>query len=807
MPDPTKPLNRLKPFQRINNDAFLPASAPDGNGVACGCHTPDEFPNLDDEFRKYLEDPKNTGVFGNLLAVMKEAEEIANTVAKATQAAIIAANTALAIAGSALLGPLGPVIGLLTTIAGVANAVSKVVNQITKIINDGIKEFMARIGATLARRAIRRLPQWVPVVKGESNRQITKNQIVEVEGTVTRSYGDPIESPFFQHHRWLNWSFQVRPEDRYSKLLVEGFSLNGDGRKGGESPIIEQGSFEVQWDAGALFGPDGAGPFEAGFEDTRMPDIDGPMTSGDTRVTDWIWPMKGMYAWASGRWVYDCARTDDVKGSSPKMTTMMTPPRAVATAWWEARQFSENLSGQPSSSGQPSNRTPAIRFMFVASKNGGYMSYDAAGDDDYEFILDLPPIDAPTSPFPIGHTFAHKRDPGEAPDFPHNTIVIRPRLLRELSPLAGLTATDAFIKPVIEILPPPKDKVGAPPQQVKLTIKGSDLAGAKGGAAGFVLSLGWLDPNLAQASTVKNCSVAFSALQGRLAIDRDSPLNQFKPLFQKELDDLKDKVLEEIAKIELPSPVPGLKVTINDLINNNLKPDVLHDQVKKIGEALKAAIKAGVDAAFDKIFDSLADIIAGTQTEEWLMRFGVNGRWETRYLQSVDKGKVHVLGNAPTFQIPLGPDDLLFYSTSGVEFNPVGDMMCAPHKNRVLKDANGQELTWEQIANAKGDELRSLMFDYALKTLVGNSANGLLAMGVENSPLGIKDPGSFSDPGDDPEISNPISMKHVEPGSTQLQPVTKFARAAGEEFILVEDSQHSDYKLTGLIQIAKQQPQ
>ena len=55
MADPVKPLDRLKPFQRIDNEQFIVSTAPDGLGVACGCHTPDEFANLEEEFKKFID--------------------------------------------------------------------------------------------------------------------------------------------------------------------------------------------------------------------------------------------------------------------------------------------------------------------------------------------------------------------------------------------------------------------------------------------------------------------------------------------------------------------------------------------------------------------------------------------------------------------------------------------------------------------------------------------------------------------------------------------------------------------------------
>ena len=800
MADPVKPLNRLKPFRRINNDSFRPSSAPDGKGVACGCHVPDEFPNIENDFKEYLK--KNSATLGTFLEALDKAKEVAKEIATVTKTAILIADAAIAAGAGSIGGPIGAVLAALATTGKVVAEVSKFIDNMMDLVNDAIHEFFARIGTKLAKRAIRRLPQWVPVKQGASSARITQDQLVEVEGIVTRSFGDPIGVPFFQWHRWLNWSFQVKPEADYGNLVVQGFEFNKDGRQSGETPLIASDTFEVQWDAGALLvsrlGED-ENPYEKGFpketNDLVMPDFDGPMVNCRARGSNWIWPTAGMYAWASGRWVYDCARTDSTTDKDPKMIAMMNPPRAMATATWEAHEFVENTRTGSGPSGEFTHRVPSIHFFFVAAKDGGYMSHQTLADGDYEFILDLPPIEGPAVPFPVGHTFAHPRDPGEPPDFPHNTIVIRPRLLRSLEPIDG--STGKTLKPVIELLPPPKP--GAPPQQVKVTVRAGDLVGRS--ITGFNLWLGWFDPNKERAATVKNCEVKFNTLQGRLAVDRDSPLKQLKDLYQDDLNDLKDILKRKVDDLELPSPLPAGKVSINDLLKSKIP------LVPELGKKLQSVIHDAIDTAFDKILEVLTGVVAETQTEEWLMRIGVNGQWATRYLQSVAHFPISFSPDVK-FDIALGPDDPLFWSSSGVEFNPVGDMMRAAHADRILKDKDGQELQWDQIVKADKEARRDMMFDYALHIIKGNNRS-TFALGIENDMIGIKDPGDFASPGSDPQSSDPLAVKAVDPGTTQLTPVVKFAHAAGtgQEFILVEDASKSDYKLTMTIQVEQQKPE
>ncbi len=50
--DDSKPFDRQRPFRRIRNDDFIVGSAPDGKGVPCGCHLPEEFGGFTEEFLK-----------------------------------------------------------------------------------------------------------------------------------------------------------------------------------------------------------------------------------------------------------------------------------------------------------------------------------------------------------------------------------------------------------------------------------------------------------------------------------------------------------------------------------------------------------------------------------------------------------------------------------------------------------------------------------------------------------------------------------------------------------------------------------
>src|SRR5262245_1600873 len=173
MADPVKPLNRLKPFQRINNDDKVAQNAPDGLGVPCGCHTPDEFGDLEQKFKDFLDKELPVPLF-DILKTVKAIVKTASDIARAAALALL------------VIPGLNPVLG--PVVATLIPLISGTIDKIVTIIDKVIDTFFVRIGRRLARRAIRVIPQWVPVLRGASNKQITSDQIIEVEGTVSRSY-------------------------------------------------------------------------------------------------------------------------------------------------------------------------------------------------------------------------------------------------------------------------------------------------------------------------------------------------------------------------------------------------------------------------------------------------------------------------------------------------------------------------------------------------------------------------------------------------------------------------------------------
>ena len=56
----TKPLDRRKPFRRVDNKAFIPARALDGDGAATGCRIDKDLGNIDEKLEAFLENTRDS---------------------------------------------------------------------------------------------------------------------------------------------------------------------------------------------------------------------------------------------------------------------------------------------------------------------------------------------------------------------------------------------------------------------------------------------------------------------------------------------------------------------------------------------------------------------------------------------------------------------------------------------------------------------------------------------------------------------------------------------------------------------------
>ena len=391
---------------------------------------------------------------------------------------------------------------------------------------------------------------------------------------------------------------------------------------------------------------------------------------------------------------------------------MLNPCRAVASARWEAFKFPEN-----------DGAVPAIQFMFFASKRGGYIDHEAISETDYEFIVDLPDLDLKRSaPFPIGHTAKFPDD--NPPRFPHNTIVLRPRLLKHFNTGAFMQAGTVQNPPIVQVIPP--DDPSQAPKQVKVTIPLSTMSGVS--AYGVIISLGWHDPLNEQAEKVKVCTLNFSQIVDR-KVDRNTPSKDIQPLQEAVIGGIADAMADAMASALFFLP----------------------DSVKDFA---KSAISAGIKVALGGIAkgaDFLIDAIA-SEGEMWLIRVGVNGRWFACF-RHADANKQVPVNLGSTVRVLLGEHDRLSISVSGGEIDRVGRFMFRARKDRQIV-LDGSPVTWKQIAESNKKFREKLFVQYVLGLL--------LTFGLENEPLGFID--ARIDPGlqvtdrSYPEDKDPIWM-------------------------------------------------
>jgi hypothetical protein len=743
----SKTLDRERPFHRIHYKDFdktKSKSKADGEGTKCGCTTKEDFPDFMKDFVQATTG--QDGIARDFLAT--------------------------------LLGDgLDKILDFLKGVPFVG---------IPAFILSWAKDAMQKVAKKLHPKAIRAIPEWAPVNKGSRNDTVDASQIVEVEGFLTRCYQNAIDPPLFQWHHWFNWSLHIQPEEGYEWVVStihnppstkdfenEDEDDSENDKEDDERNITQDGSIECQWDGGALLTNQTI--FEKGVKDDIDPNsfdqeaerASGPMFRHlDNPELDWAWPMTAQYAWVAGRWVYDCGKSTEPKKEkkqTAKMCTMVNPCKAIATARWEAFKFPENDAA-----------VPAIQFMFFASKRGGYINQERIDDTDYEFIVDLPEMEAEKlAPFPIGHT----------EDFPVNTIVLRPRLLKHFNLGAFSTAGGSSkLEPIVEVLRP--EKPGTLPRQIKITIPLTKLKDVDPGAEayGVIASLGWHDPNNEQASRVRRCSIQIERIDDRRM--HSDPLDDVSPLL---------KLLRE-----------SLAQAIVDAILPNFIPDI----VKK----LLAGVIDGALALFEFVERAVIKVFK-EQKELWLFRVGVNGRWVTLFRQNAAKGDLTI---SKDFTLLLGEQDRVVISFNGCQVDRIGKVLFKGRNERQLESSNAV-VSWKEIAE-NTQTRRKLIVAYVIKLLN--------TFGIENKPLGFIDP--RIDPGlkitdynygRSNELHNPLWMDDkahsfgqnarkvgVVDGSTkELRLTADFARSvSGPQCVYVEKPSENDYTLVYAISLDKQ---
>jgi hypothetical protein len=384
--------------------------------------------------------------------------------------------------------------------------------QTNSDFEDDFKRWLANtVEGAFFRSYLKYIPSWAPVArvgygpgfsKGAYNVDDKGREAeVEVEGVLTRSYLSRHHRPYTQWSTFYHWSFHVNPSRGFKHLIGEGDLLTPDERndvgRAGEreaSPAINlylqsaaNSSFECLLDLGAISKPPGD---QVPLQPLHYPSILFDRT--------WpFWPQSGDWFWAAGRYVYDCTHaTSDEKqekdGAKPGLhPTLINPTKAFAVARYEAFQFEKDAEW-----------IPATRFLFFATRKGGYWNFDGdikIGDQDYEFLVDLPPLPEDFGEFSIGRT----------PEFDWNTIVVRPRLLKaiEFAPFgAGADSPLTWWKrdPVVQLVRPEPGKL---PRMLRVKVPLSELSKEEKppDAYAFVLTCGWYDP--AQVARVRKVAV------------------------------------------------------------------------------------------------------------------------------------------------------------------------------------------------------------------------------------------------------------------------------------------------------------
>ncbi|HTO91817.1 MAG TPA: hypothetical protein VMJ70_11860 [Candidatus Sulfotelmatobacter sp.] len=421
-----------------------------------------------------------------------------------------------------------------------SNAAGDALQKKIDEINDAIAKLIASsLEGLVFGKFIRSIPAWVPVERQltpvpEDEKDDKKLKAAvdknakervdfektakenEVEGRLTGSYQLPRGIPFLQWNRWFNWAFDVKPIDGYRFMVGKG-NVRDEPEDDALNPPTGDDTLSPATDVNE--GPDQAMQclmdFGA-FSKTPGEIGDKLFASGPMFQSGWpFWPSCGDTFWATGRWVYDGThqKPDDRDKDKELMPTQLHPLKAFASARYEGFKFDENQ-----------RPVAAVRFLFFATKRGGYLNLGAQGQDvaddecgvkinsrDYEFILDLPespPIE--DIRWPIGHS----------PVTDANTLVLRPSLLIDVkfAPFdvdAGTFADnlqfDQAVIPSVRLLKPPDPKKPTQ-QQVKVTIPLTKFDAGKD-AYGVCISLGWADPSGELADQVKRIEMRFDDIK------------------------------------------------------------------------------------------------------------------------------------------------------------------------------------------------------------------------------------------------------------------------------------------------------
>lgn len=183
------------------------------------------------------------------------------------------------------------------------------------------------------------------------------------------------------------------------------------------------------------------------------------------------------------------------------------------------------------------------------------------------------------------------------------------------------------------------------------------------------------------------------------------------------------------------------------------------------------------------------DIDHDDWAEEWLVKFGVNGRWFLRNYTGVSNDTDLQLHAQPV-DFYLADGDSIYVSAHGAELDLVDDVFQESDADRTVT-LNGAIIDWDTDI-VPWNRQRIWDICYRIADMMFFTFND------QNDPLGIIDPGTGA-------ADNPLPVHGLNMLNTQHTQVAFFTEEVGESAELVEDPNRIDYRLHYRVTVQPQQ--
>ena len=173
--------------------------------------------------------------------------------------------------------------------------------------------------------------------------------------------------------------------------------------------------------------------------------------------------------------------------------------------------------------------------------------------------------------------------------------------------------------------------------------------------------------------------------------------------------------------------------------------------------------------------------------EEWLVKFGANGRWFLRNFTDVHNGQRLNLNQRVEFF--LSEDDSIYVTSHGAELDLVDDVFQERDGDRTVR-LNGADVDWERDI-VHGSRQRTWDICYEIANMMWTTFND------QNEPLGLIDP--------DPSVAtNPWKVDGPPTQSNQRSLRAFSTTEVGDSAELVTDTSVLDYTLVYEVSIEPQ---